>query len=192
MFSEILLVPRCWLLLVGRASWQDVSCRSQTDLGVYVTVIRREQKSKMDQTYIMTSVIRTGLAGRSAPSFRGSFSKVSKTSSPPTSLPKTVCLLSRCGVALNVMYHWDLALTVSIYGNSVKRLHTHLCQRPCLPSQRCPGCRVWRRLLNHTRHGKVYPSMTVHLRLSQLGPQFVSRGKVRKQIQRLGNSIILP
>ncbi|KIK96009.1 hypothetical protein PAXRUDRAFT_340546 [Paxillus rubicundulus Ve08.2h10] len=57
------------------------------------------------KTYMMTSVIRTDFAGRSVPSFRGSASSTSSTSSPPTNFPKTVCLLSRCGVALNVMYH---------------------------------------------------------------------------------------
>jgi hypothetical protein len=55
------------------------------------------------RTYITTSVILTGFAGRSVPSLRGSLSSVSRTSSPPTSLPKTVCFLSRFGVGLNVI-----------------------------------------------------------------------------------------
>lgn len=53
----------------------------------------------------MTSVIRTVLAGRSVPGLMGRFSNASRTSSPPTSFPNTVCFLSRLGVALKVMYH---------------------------------------------------------------------------------------
>lgn len=57
---------------------------------------------------MMISVIRTGLAGRSVPGLAGNFSKASNTSSPPTRFPNTVCFLSRWGVGLNVMNHWDL------------------------------------------------------------------------------------
>jgi len=60
-------------------------------------------QAKKQFMHIMTSVIRTGFAGRSVPSLRGSFSRASRTSSPPTNFPKTVCLLSRFEVALNVM-----------------------------------------------------------------------------------------
>lgn len=46
-------------------------------------------------THMTISVILTGFAGRSVPSFKGSFSSASSTSSPPTNFPKTVCFLSR-------------------------------------------------------------------------------------------------
>ena len=59
-------------------------------------------------TNMTISVIRTCFAGRSVPGFTANFSKTSSTSSPPTRFPNTVCFLSRWGVGLNVMNHWDL------------------------------------------------------------------------------------
>lgn len=63
-----------------------------------------------EETYMMICAIRIGLTGLSVPDFTGIFSIVSRTSSPPTSLPNTVCFLSRCGVGPNVRYHCELRI----------------------------------------------------------------------------------
>lgn len=74
------------------------------------------RKVEVEGTYMITSVIISGFSGLSVPSFRLTFSMASSTSSPPTSLPNTVCFLSRWGVALKVTYHWDLQERMGVSG----------------------------------------------------------------------------
>ena len=82
----------------------------------WVLIARRPSLSNiyglLALTYMMTSVIFTVLAGLSVPGLTGNFSRPSRTSSPPTSFPKTVCFLSRWGASLNVRKNWDLAILI--------------------------------------------------------------------------------
>jgi len=83
-----------------------------------------------------TSVILTGFVGRSVPSFRGSASSASRISSPPTSLPKTVCFLSRWGHGLNVLFvpssqYLARVLSANLRQELTQRIATHCCLRLC-------------------------------------------------------------
>lgn len=66
-------------------------------------------------TYMNISVICGGLRGRSVFGLRGNRSNASRTSSPPTSLPKTVCFSSKCGVSLNVRNHCDPLVSLPLF-----------------------------------------------------------------------------
>lgn len=60
-------------------------------------------QSSASLAHIWTPVITMSFVGRSPPGRTGMRSMRFSVSSPPTSLPNTVCLLFKCGVSLNVM-----------------------------------------------------------------------------------------
>lgn len=74
-----------------------------------------EYPLKSIMTYMTISVMCGGLRGRSVFGLSGNRSNASRTSSPPTSLPKTVCFSSRCGVSLNVRNHCDPLVSLPLF-----------------------------------------------------------------------------
>jgi hypothetical protein len=101
----------CWKrgLVVVRVSERDAFCILRTDLGNFIVAqcvrkgMRGGERREESMTYMTTSIILIGFTGLSFVGFTFTRSIFSSTSSPPTTFPNTVCLLSRCGVARKVI-----------------------------------------------------------------------------------------